>query len=474
MTRAALRVFTVLFLISFSGKAPAQTAVDAAGAQAHFIRGVGYGRQGDYDRAIAEFSEALRLKPDPVTFYSRAFTYSIKGEFDRAISDNTEALRLKPVYFEALFNRAGAYAAKRDFDRAIADCSEAIRLRPDYADAYYNRGVNFTYKGEYAAAKTDYTKVLRLVPNHVLALYQRGFASFKTGEQRAAIADFSAALRLKPGHAEALLYRGIAYGILSDLEHASADLTEYIRLNPSNPMAFETRSSVYEGQGKAALAKSDRETARHLTDTNAAAVGPQQPGVLFKESEQGVRAGGTEGGGNPRISSEAEKLKNSAVAAMNAGRLDEAIADLDQAIRLQPDYGEAYLHRGNVFSKKGERYRAIGDLADAIRFKPAYASLLAKMEFPQLARAAGRVVDPDTVAPSAKPNAYLVRGAVRAQHGENAEAIADLSEAIRLQADLAAAYLTRGIIYLRSGEIDRAVADLKEASRIKGGSRNPG
>ena len=63
---------------------------------------------------------------------------------DRAIADYTEAIRLDPKYANAYSNRGVAYSDKGDKDRAIADFTEAIRLDPKYADAYNNRG--FAYR----------------------------------------------------------------------------------------------------------------------------------------------------------------------------------------------------------------------------------------------------------------------------------------------------------------------------------------
>jgi tetratricopeptide (TPR) repeat protein len=49
---------------------------------------------------------------------------------DRAIADYTEALRLDPKYTFAYYNRGDAYRYNGDLDRAIADYTEALRLVP--------------------------------------------------------------------------------------------------------------------------------------------------------------------------------------------------------------------------------------------------------------------------------------------------------------------------------------------------------
>ena len=55
---------------------------------------------------------------------------SNNGSYDRAIADYTQAIRLNPNIRDVFYNRAYAYTAKHDYDKAIADYAEAIRRAP--------------------------------------------------------------------------------------------------------------------------------------------------------------------------------------------------------------------------------------------------------------------------------------------------------------------------------------------------------
>jgi tetratricopeptide (TPR) repeat protein len=61
-------------------------------------------------------------------FYGRGIAYQGKGDVDRAIADFTEAIRLQPRFTMAYASRGSAYEAKSECDRAAADYSEAVRL----------------------------------------------------------------------------------------------------------------------------------------------------------------------------------------------------------------------------------------------------------------------------------------------------------------------------------------------------------
>ncbi|MEE8223247.1 MAG: tetratricopeptide repeat protein, partial [Alphaproteobacteria bacterium] len=58
-----------------------------------------------------------------------------EGLYDRAIAEYDQAIKLKPDYAKAYYNRGVAYMSKGLYDRAIEDYDTAIRLRPDYAKA---------------------------------------------------------------------------------------------------------------------------------------------------------------------------------------------------------------------------------------------------------------------------------------------------------------------------------------------------
>jgi tetratricopeptide (TPR) repeat protein len=89
----------------------------------------------------------------------------MQGDYDRAIADYTEAIRLAPTSAWAYCRRANAYLFKDEFDRVIADCDEAIRLDPTYAWAYCSRGHAFAAKGDFRSAIADLTEYLRLDPS---------------------------------------------------------------------------------------------------------------------------------------------------------------------------------------------------------------------------------------------------------------------------------------------------------------------
>src|SRR5262249_24362323 len=81
-------------------------------------------------------------------FRERGLNSFNAGEYDKALSEFSEAIRIDPRDAKAYLFRGGAHDKKRDYDKAIADYTEVIRLEPTNARALHQRGASFQAKGE--------------------------------------------------------------------------------------------------------------------------------------------------------------------------------------------------------------------------------------------------------------------------------------------------------------------------------------
>ena len=94
----------------------------------------------DCEKAIADYTEAIRLDPKNAKAYSTlGDVHSVRGDHDKAIADYSQAIRLDPENSETYTKRGGAYLMKDDCDKAIADYTDAIRLDPKNQKAHAQR-----------------------------------------------------------------------------------------------------------------------------------------------------------------------------------------------------------------------------------------------------------------------------------------------------------------------------------------------
>jgi tetratricopeptide (TPR) repeat protein len=239
-------------------------------AFAAFDRGVDAIKRRDYDHAIGEFDEVLRLDPKSAdALFERGVTYIEKRNYQAAYQDLSRSIHLRPGLALAYYERGIALWQGGDearFDEAIADFSDAIRLIPSDFLAWRSRAMVEFAKQDYRKAIDDFNEAIRLKPDDVTAHNNRGFALESIGEYSRAIADFNLAIRLQPQSAPAYAGRGFAWLSRGEYELAIADLDEAIRLKPDYAAAYTYRSSAHAHQGDQARAQSDAALAAGLRE----------------------------------------------------------------------------------------------------------------------------------------------------------------------------------------------------------------
>ena len=140
-------------------------------AVAFMNRGLAYKKKSQWDRAIADYSEAIRLNPDNAqVFNNRGNAYFFDGQWDRALEDYDNAIRLQPNLAEAFGNRGNVYRKQGQFDRAIAEYGNALHFDPDNAQVFADRGLAYEKKGEPSQALRDFEKAHALGFRHPLLL----------------------------------------------------------------------------------------------------------------------------------------------------------------------------------------------------------------------------------------------------------------------------------------------------------------
>jgi tetratricopeptide (TPR) repeat protein len=125
-------------------------------------RGVIWMTQGLYDKALADFSQAIVLDPNVAeSYYNRGVVYRMTDRDDKAVADYTKAIALQPDFADAYNNRSSAYGKAGRQDEAIADASKAIGLQSDFVEAYENRGAAYTRRGLLNRAMADFIQANR-------------------------------------------------------------------------------------------------------------------------------------------------------------------------------------------------------------------------------------------------------------------------------------------------------------------------
>ncbi|MEH2323749.1 MAG: tetratricopeptide repeat protein [Nostoc sp.] len=450
-----------------------------------FIKAQEKQKNQNYEGAIADINEAIRLNPKYAEAYKLRGVIRSFGLRDKqgAIADFNQAIKINPKDAEAYVQRGQARGmlpgseklserAERDQviksgQEAIADFSQAIKVNPNYAEAYIVRGhahlslaiirsnsknVPFTFNSEEKqAAIADFTQVIKLNPNDPEAYRTRATSLAIFEDWKGAIADYNQIIKFNLNDAQAYHSRGIARFESGDKKGALEDLNQALKIDPNDASKYSLRALIHDGLGDKQGAIADYRQAIKL-DTSLYSRLENFNGILKI---------------NPN---DAEAYKGGGQIRFQQGNYKKAIADFDKVLKINPNDAEAFAGRGASRYKLGDKQGGLEDLTQAIKINPNYAEAYTNRGGirAQLADTKGALEDLSQ-AIKINPNdasAYHNRGAARYLSGDKQGAIEDFSQAIGINPNYANAYKNRGNIRAESGDKYRGVQDLQKAAEL--------
>jgi tetratricopeptide (TPR) repeat protein len=146
--------------------------------------GIAASKAKDWDKAIAAFKRAAQLEeryaPNlAAAMQQRASGYMSQQKIQEAIADYSEALKIKSDDADIFERRAYAEIQLKDYDKALHDYNQAIKLSPEEAKYYQVRAFIYQSKGDFKAAMADVDKTLKLDPENADAQQRRRFLDAK-------------------------------------------------------------------------------------------------------------------------------------------------------------------------------------------------------------------------------------------------------------------------------------------------------
>jgi len=149
---------------------------------------------------------------------------------------------------------------------------------------------------------------------------------------------------------------------------------------------------------------------------------------------------------------------------------EDRLADLTEALELDPANTEAWETRAQFFIDRGKLEEAVADFEALLKSDEknlvahqAVAEALANLERYDLALQ--HLEKAMEIAPDNSMN-FTLRARVREQQGDLDEAMADLNKAVELNEDDVIALIARGTLHFRNDNLPAARADVERAMRI--------
>ncbi|MFN8469044.1 MAG: tetratricopeptide repeat protein [Caldilineaceae bacterium] len=288
-----------------------------------------------------------------------------------------------------------------------------------------------------------------------LSLLIVGMTRFEVGDYGEAIHHFTSALNLRQlagdSATKAILlnYRGMANSFQGNLAAAVDDYTRAILLQPAWSQLYNNRGVALAGRGLTSEPPAEADVLciswyNHFGNPYAASDVAYQLGFA-SQGEKVVYASGAE--------------------------FEQAIADFDQALALQPTFYEATYNRGLARLSSCDNQHAVEDFQLAIQLDPGQPAALNSLGNAYVRLSLfDKATDAYSGAIALSPGAaelYFNRGLAYGSDGDQQRELSDLAQAIRLEPDFVQAYYARSFVYKNLGNLEAAVTDLTELLRIE-------
>ena len=140
----------------------------------HLILGIGYYYRQEMDKALREYQQAAKLKPDYIeAYYNMGLVYKAKQQHAEAIPMFLKVLSIcafNAEMFAKVYNEIGtSYADLGDYDQAIKALTDAVKYQPESTEFRNNYAFALTLKGDTEAAAKEYRTVLSVSPGNTHA-----------------------------------------------------------------------------------------------------------------------------------------------------------------------------------------------------------------------------------------------------------------------------------------------------------------
>jgi tetratricopeptide (TPR) repeat protein len=341
-------------------------------AGARYLAGLAAQKLGDYDRAIAELREAMRID-NPGTDAARVLAriHYQRGEWRDAIKAASAALRRPGGKTpDALIVAVRSFVATRQWGEARTAAERLIQLPDSKALGIAElAGVDRAAKGPDAAIAVIRKSGLDLTdPANEVVLRALVENSFAAGKGASALTAVDAALAKHGDLASLHELRGYTLGRLDRIDEAKAEFEKALQLDANNAAATGALATLRGRQG-------DRAGAIELYDAAARLSEPPEP--YSYQAAQLVLASGDAAGAEARLRELVRKDPGN-VGARNdlAWLLAEKGADLDTALALAEaakriDASADVLDTlGWVHLKRGETQQAVQSFEQALERRP--------------------------------------------------------------------------------------------------------
>lgn len=311
-----------------------------------------------------------------------AFQHLNSGNLPAAGQLFNSILQREPANFAALNGRGFIALQQSNLPQAQADLQASLSINPKQPFAHKMVGIVLGAMGQFEASMQSFAAALALDAKDPEVYFNRANFRFQAGQVQEALADLDAAIKLRGSYLEARSNRANVLIQQGDFSRAEKDLDYLVSKVSNNPDIWVALGLVRYKLGKLREAMQSNERALRLVPNHPDAL-LNSASTAFEQKDYDASLSWARKGISAAMNRpEMYYAKANALTAMSC--FEEAVAEYDQALRLNPGYAEALNARG--LAKAGLRLLddAVSDYDAAISLRPDYDDAIYNKSYAQL------------------------------------------------------------------------------------------
>ena len=297
------------------------------------------------------FENVILADPDsPDPYLKRAGWHLRNGRITDGLDDLNLSIQADTTYGPALSGKADVLFMINDFENCIHHLDACIRYDPDHTPCRLRRAQLYILQNHYEKALVHLNEALRINPYLYEAYDLKGRLYLEAGEIDNALSSYQTAVEVNPEFYEGYISLGILNANLGRDIAEDYYLTA-ITLRPNSVEALYDLAMYY--QDRYMDEKAIEMYARILEVDNSNATAAHNTGFIYLDHK------GDYENGEYWFSEAIARLPNYHQAFLarglcreSLGRLDEALSDYNEALRIKPDYKNAAIAKGRLVDGK--------------------------------------------------------------------------------------------------------------------------
>lgn len=322
-----------------------------------------------------------------------------------------------------------------DYMLSIQYFNRVIQAKPYLARPYFLRAIAKLNLEDYTGAEADASKAIEINPYLTDAWEVRGVARQNLGRDRDAISDYDHALSLLPRNRQLLFNKALAQNEIKDYDGSDSTFTALLAYYPGFDAGYLGRARLNMARADTTAAEADIARALQINRNAVNAYIMRADIAINRDSD-----------------------------------LRGALADMDEAVKLQPRLSGLYVNRAYLRYRLDDYFGAMADFDYALQLDPLNRTALFNRGL--LLTEAGandRALEDFTRVLELDPDDYRAlynRSLINKSKGRYADAVSDINRVIEAFPELPNGYYIRARIYREMNDPARARRDMEQGRRL--------